>query len=259
MFRSIAITLTLCLGAGTAQAALLGRAALTPGGTDYQAYYDDVLNITWLADANLAASNTFGVTGLFSDGTIIWLKAREWTAAMNASNVGLGYLGVNTWQLPEVNPMNGSSFNYPESRNGSTDRGYNQSEQGTAFAGSTGSWMAHLFYNTLDNKAFCDPLLSTVSTCSRLESGWGLSNTGPFSNLRPDYYWSGTAYAPRADYVWTFVFDSGWQGTHLMYGGYHAWAVSPGDSLAVVPVPGAVWLFGSALGLMGMMRLRAIA
>jgi len=38
-----------------AQASLLSRAASTPGGIDYQAYYDGVLGSTWLADANYAA------------------------------------------------------------------------------------------------------------------------------------------------------------------------------------------------------------
>ncbi|HET9062610.1 MAG TPA: hypothetical protein VFO62_04915, partial [Candidatus Binatia bacterium] len=42
-------------------AALLGRLPATPGGSDYQAYYDTELDITWLADANLAQTNTFGV------------------------------------------------------------------------------------------------------------------------------------------------------------------------------------------------------
>lgn len=35
-------------------AELLGRAALTPGGSDYRAYYDGVLNITWLVDVTPA-------------------------------------------------------------------------------------------------------------------------------------------------------------------------------------------------------------
>ena len=52
----IVLALLGVLASGVTQAALIGRAPLTPGGTDYQAYYDDVLGITWLANANLAAS-----------------------------------------------------------------------------------------------------------------------------------------------------------------------------------------------------------
>lgn len=59
MFRSAVITLALCLATVTAQAALLGRASLTPGGTDYQAVYDTDLNITWLADANYAQTSGY--------------------------------------------------------------------------------------------------------------------------------------------------------------------------------------------------------
>lgn len=56
----------LALGfAGTAQATLMGRLPSTPGGTDYQAYYDDVADLTWLADANAWAAglDIDGVTG----------------------------------------------------------------------------------------------------------------------------------------------------------------------------------------------------
>jgi hypothetical protein len=42
---------------GVAQATLISRLS-------GQAYYDDVLDITWLANANLAAGNTFGVGGI---------------------------------------------------------------------------------------------------------------------------------------------------------------------------------------------------
>ena len=50
MKRMIPITTALLLVAGAANAALLSRA----GG---QAYYDDVLNITWLGDANYAKTS----------------------------------------------------------------------------------------------------------------------------------------------------------------------------------------------------------
>ena len=61
MRHSVIAAVVLGLTAATADAALLGRLPVTPSGTDYQAYYDDVLNITWLADANLAKSQTFGL------------------------------------------------------------------------------------------------------------------------------------------------------------------------------------------------------
>jgi hypothetical protein len=40
MFQSAVEILTLCLVTVVAQASFPGPAALTPGGTDYQAYYD---------------------------------------------------------------------------------------------------------------------------------------------------------------------------------------------------------------------------
>jgi Protein of unknown function (DUF1566) len=234
----------LLLACGSANAALLSRA----GG---QAYYDDVLDITWLANANLADTNDFGVAGINANGSMTWSTAQSWIGAMNAAN----YLGTNTWRLPTVEPLNGSTFNYTGSYNGSTDAGSNQSEQGTAYAGSTGSEMAHLFYNTLNNKGYCDPLLSTGGICSSPQAGWGLSNVGPFSNFQSKDYWSGTEYAPNTSYAWRFNFFDGNQNmggskaSHM----YSAWAVRSGD-IAPVPVPGAIWLFGGAVGLLGYVR-----
>ncbi|MBI3570923.1 MAG: DUF1566 domain-containing protein [Gammaproteobacteria bacterium] len=60
-----------------------------------QAVFDTDRNITWLTDANLAASNTFGVSGI-SGGAMNWYKAQDWIAAMNAAS----YLGFNDWRLP---------------------------------------------------------------------------------------------------------------------------------------------------------------
>lgn len=73
----------LAMGTST-QAALLSRA----GG---QAYYDDVSNITWIADANLA-----GTSGYDNDGYMNWDKVQKWIGTLNSAN----YLGVNDWRLP---------------------------------------------------------------------------------------------------------------------------------------------------------------
>ncbi len=65
-------------------AALVGVLPATPGGTDWQAVYDTDQNITWLANANLASSNTFGVGGISPAGDMNWHIANSWIDAMNA-------------------------------------------------------------------------------------------------------------------------------------------------------------------------------
>jgi opacity protein-like surface antigen len=65
MKRQLAGILLLALFASSAQAALLSRLSGA-------AYYDDVLNITWRADANLADTNRFGVAGIASAGRMSW-------------------------------------------------------------------------------------------------------------------------------------------------------------------------------------------
>jgi hypothetical protein len=207
----------LLLACSSAHAVLLSRA----GG---QAYYDTDTDLTWAADANLAQTS-----GHDADGAMDWLAAVGWIDSLNAEYDGLGYLGTNEWRLPTVEPLNGSTFDYSRSFNGSTDFGFNLSEQGTAYAGSTGSEMAYLFHNTLDNKSICDPLLSTAESCSEDQAGWGLNNTGPFSNIQFYYYWYGTEYAPETSSAWDFYFVSGEQDANLKSYAFYAWAVRPGD------------------------------
>ena len=225
MKRSLSGLMLLLLACGSADAALLSRA----GG---QAYYDDVLNITWLSNANLADTNDFGVAGINANGSMNWNTAQSWIGAMNTAN----YLGTSTWRLPTVIDTGTSGCN--DAYTG-TDCGYNVDL-------STGE-MAHMFYSTLGNVGYYNT--SGVGP----QAGWGLTNDGPFSNLQPYYnYWSGTTYAPNSSGAWLFNFGYGRQGDASKASAVYAWAVSPGDAL--VPVPGAVWMFGSALGVMGLVR-----
>ena len=223
---------------GAAQATLIDRG----GGL----IYDNTLNVTWLQNANLAATDTFGVSGILPDGTMTWNTAIQWIGAMNTAD----YLGYSNWRLPTTAPINGSAFNYSYSYNGTTDHGYNISAPGTAYAGATGSEMAYLFFNELGNKAFYD------TSGNPYQAGYGVTNAGPFKNLQSNGYWSDAEYAPDTSVAWGFYTDSGFQGYNGKTGSIYALAVRPGD-VAAVPLPGAAWLLGSGLlGLIGLARRR---
>jgi len=62
--------------------------------------FDSDLNITWLADGNLAESNTFGVAGVDATGLMSWNagEPQAWIIAMNDAN----YLEQNNWRLPNT-------------------------------------------------------------------------------------------------------------------------------------------------------------
>ncbi|MBK7414557.1 MAG: DUF1566 domain-containing protein [Dechloromonas sp.] len=102
---------------GGAQATLIDRGS--------GLIYDDVLNITWLQDANYAKTS-----GYDADGRMNWANANAWAAS-------LSYGGYDDWRLPTLTPI-GANFNYNFSNNGSTDEGYNIT--------SPHSEMAYMYY-----------------------------------------------------------------------------------------------------------------
>lgn len=221
--------IVLLLACGSANAALLSRA----GG---QAYYDTDTNLTWVTNANLGASNTFGVLGINANGTMTWDKANEWIAAMNAAS----YLGTSGWRRPTVTDTGTPGCNFGYS---GTDCGYNVDL-------ATGE-MARMFYGTLDNDGYATTS-GGLTGCVAVNC---LTNTGPFANLQAATYWTGTINIDGADNVWNFQFHLGYQGSQLKSGSQYVWAMRTGD-IAPVPVPAAVWLLGSALALLGAVRRR---
>ena len=221
---------------GAAQATLFDRG----GGL----IYDSALNITWLQNANLAATDTFGVSGIATGGYMSWNTANQWIRAMNSAD----YLGYSDWRLPTTAPINGSTFNSIFSTNGTTDAGYNISAPGTLYAGSTASEMAYLYYNDLGNKGVFDTSGYPVGV-------YGVTNAGPFQNLKSSFYWSGTEYAPSSVYAWGFATTYGAQGAGYKVSSSFALAVRPGD-VAAVPEADTWAMLLAGLGLMGVVARR---
>lgn len=252
LIKSLAAVATLCVAAASANAALLAR-DLNGSPGSIEAYYDTVLDITWLANANLAQTNTFGVSGILANGRMEWATANSWIGAMNAAN----YLGISAWRLPAMYDIgnNGCTLDSYTSYNGG-DCGYN-----VVSTGPQASELASMFYSTLGNLAYYTTSGTVNPACTGCPK-W--QNTAPFTNLgASNFYWYGQStttdsfgidYGPPALYAWYFG-PSGAQRPQDQTGSYYnAWAVFDGDVQAVVPVPGAVWLFGSALGLLGWTR-----
>ena len=219
------------LSVASAQAALVGRdingIAVAANATNSVFLYDDVLNVTWLRNAN-------------ANGVMNWTQANTW-----AANLSVGVF--DDWRLPTLGPVNGTSFNYNFTNNGTSDYGFGAT--GTGWG--TASEMGHLFYVTLGNKGFCTPGVGGPSGCTP-QAGYGLSNTGPFQNLQAGNYWSGLEYAPSTGVAWVFFTSDGGQS----YGGKtdscYALAVRSGDvAPAAVPIPAALPLLLSGLAALG--------
>lgn len=251
-----------------------GQAALHDRGSGL--IYDDVLDITWLQDANLAATNTFGLPyntnlgnhptdsygasyneTISSDGRMTWGAALHWIDAMNTAD----YLGYSNWRLPTVRPVNGSSFVYANFTHGEYDMGYNISAPGSTYEGSTASELAYMYYQNLGNPGKYDLASpqSNLSGCYVSLSDNCLDNVGPFVNLQPRTYWFGTESAwvdpdgfPTNYNAWTFDMVDGKQGAlGWKVANFYAWAVLDGDVAAPVPEPETYVLMLAGLGLVG--------
>jgi hypothetical protein len=230
----VAVVLTLN---GVSKAALIDRG----GGL----IYDSVLNITWLQDANYAKTS-----GYNNDGLMTWNQAKTWAANIEYFDT-VRNVTWTEWRLPHILPINASNYNLKYLNDGSTDEGSNISAPGTIYAGNTGSEMAYMFYNNLHNISYWDLAGNGGQT------GWGLQNTFPFINLQANPpYWSSFADPDLSNMVWFFEFNGGYQTANYIDRTYYAWAVRDGD-VAPVPLPSAIWLFGSGLaGIIGFIKLK---
>ena len=260
--QALSLTLLAALALpGAAHAALLERL----GG---DAWYDDVLDITWLTNANLAASNQFGLTqsadvipgagevGL--TGRMNWDTANAWIAGMNAAD----HLDFDDWRLPTLSPIDGGTFDTVQSNNATTDWGTAK----TTTNGSDGGWrdgtgapvseMGYMYYVNLANLGLCTPNDASPGSCVD-QPGFGLVNTADFVNLQSHLYWSGVEF--DSDNAWRFNFNGGFQRTLDKNSFLFAWAVRSGDveAAATVPEPATAALLGASLIGFAALRRRA--
>jgi PEP-CTERM motif len=200
-------------GQGTWEATLQAR-NLDENPETIEAYYDTELDITWTAYVSAPGSMPLEMIKTYTSDSTIW--------------------GVTGWRLPVILDTGAPGCDYATT--GGTDCGYNVQ---TKSGGVVYSELAHMYQVTLGNKPAFD------------ESGnerpqWGLTNTGPFENIKYGSYYSRTPYLETGN-LWQFGFGTGYQGNGMQPGGSFAWLVHSGNvGAALVPEPNskALMLFG---------------
>jgi hypothetical protein len=157
--------------------------------------HDTALDIYWLADADLAATKTFGIPqginpdpknsaiiNINPDGSMSFNTAVAWIAAMNKAD----YLGHDNWRLPIANETEASYY--------ITGAGVGDDFQG--------SELGELYYTELAGQAGSN-ILRTHDAEAKL-----------FHNFQPYLYWAGTHTHHNKDGNGhsTFSFGNGFQG-----------------------------------------------
>ncbi|MBN1627817.1 MAG: hypothetical protein JW944_14960 [Deltaproteobacteria bacterium] len=172
---------------GTALAGLTKIGTAAYNGKEYGLIYEDDQNLIWLD--YIQPQQPFGVG---------WSGMMEWAAGLNTPgmltykfNPGVKVAWLGSWRLP-LTVDGGRTFGY----DGTTTAGFN----------ITTSEMGHLFYKSLGNLGYYDKK-------GNVQEGWaGLKNKGPFVNLQPDSYMSGTEYGINPIHAWDFNMYFGSQG-----------------------------------------------
>ena len=210
--------------------------------------YDTVNKVYWLADANLAATNRFGLPLCPGSGTqpcvnpsgsMSYEAAVQWVLAMDTHD----YLGVSDWQLPTT------PNNEPHSGTICPRLGPKPYQNRFGF-NCTDNALGALFYNGLS--------LTAPNTAVAIAT----NTVGPFSNLQPYLYWAGTAGSGGHA---SFSFASGFKGANTddnflyllpMISGKiagtppavgQALEVNPGGQTVYDPVTHVTWLANADL------------
>ena len=223
LITTLVVSLATFVTINSANASLITIGTAAYGGSEYQLIYDVEDQITWLDYSN---------SGSTYSGSIAWASSLNAALTINLNEGYSADWSGTSWRLPNVY---GSGNNYV---NGII----------------TGSEMADLYYSELGNE------LNDTSL-----------NFGNFTNINSttyDWYYL----TPEPNWAWdpsvgSFAPFFSWGdsahlagiGDHLIYtnslnSGVYGMAVISGE-VSAVPIPAAVWLFGSGLiGLVGFAR-----
>ena len=215
MLRAFVSFLTFLVSAGGAAAALHDRG--------HGLIYDDVRNITWLADVNYAKSSGFD-----GDGQMTWVTAHDWATSVV-------YAGVSGWRLPSAFNIDGTGPCI-----------------GEHFACS-GSELGFMYFANLEVaygdgiKTSTSPSLALIRNMPEMPD----RSSGPDS-LDAVWYWMAPPLSQFGDSAATFNVAFGWVDLFPIESfpiGY-AWLVHDGD-VVVVPEPSTYVLMLAGLGLVG--------
>jgi len=231
--------------------------------------YDDVLNVTWAADFDLAATLGYNAetrafndanagTSLTTDSIFTHEEAKLFADDLNT----FGYAGINTWTLPQLTGVDLSNTTY--SADGTTGRSYNNTD--------ISSPLSHLHYvslgaignrDTSGSSTGCyssssgnSCLVDTANASLSLFANIGAVSSTDTAAQTVLFYEqdlldaNGDPKGPTTE-AWALVVSTGLQDARndtnaAAGGGGRALVYAVGD-VAAVPVPAAAWLFGSAM------------